>query len=658
MGVYLKDIPLEKAIESFYAGLEKSSLRGVLGVETIVIDEHAVGRVLVEPLWAKISSPHYHASAMDGFALRAVDTQNAMATHPICLVIGEQAVYVDTGDPMPDWANAVIPIEKVEPLDDKGDLSQDNRAPYQIRIRESRTPWSHVRPMGEDIIATELVLPSGKRLLPVDLGAAAASGHTELKVSRKPLVSILPTGTELISIGETVKKGDIIEYNSIVLGAQIQEWGGISKRYGITTDKFERIKNNVLAAANEADLILLNAGSSAGSEDFSAAVIESLGEVFVHGIAVRPGHPVILGMVTNDFNRQVPIIGVPGYPVSAALTGEIFVRPLIAEWLGLTHNNPETVTASLTRKLNSPAGDDDYVRVVTGKVGDKYLAAPLTRGAGVITSLVKADGYAIIPRGVQGKQAGESITIHLIKKTSEIENTIFAIGSHDMTLDLLADYLSHKERRLISSNVGSLAGLMAINRGEAHFGGSHLLDPETGEYNTSYIKKYIQNIPVKIFTWVSREQGFIFRKGNPKSVVTIDDLSRSDIKFINRQRGSGTRILLDYLLINNQIDTERINGYDSEEYTHLSIAAAVSSGRADVGMGVAAAAQALDLDFKPLMQERYDLIIPERFIDEGLFEPVFEAMMDEQFRRTVQSLPGYDVSLMGKQVLESEDGGN
>ncbi|MAT43247.1 MAG: molybdopterin biosynthesis protein [Anaerolineaceae bacterium] len=653
MGVYLKDIPLDEAINRFYKALGENGLRGVLGVETIPLDEQAVGRVLAEPVWAKISSPHYHASAMDGFALKAIDTQEAMATNPIYLVVGEQAVYVDTGDPMPDWANAVIPIENIEPLDENGKLSLNPRDPYQIRIRESKTPWSHVRPMGEDIIATELVLPSGKRLLPVDLGAAAACGHTQLKVSRKPLVTILPTGTELISIGESVQKGDIIEYNSIVLGAQVLDWGGISKRYSITADLFEKIKNNVLAASNEADLILLNAGSSAGSEDYSADVIEALGEVFVHGIAVRPGHPVILGMVTNDFNRQVPIIGIPGYPVSAALTGEIFVRPLLAEWLGQTHNQPEIITASLTRKLNSPAGDDDYVRVVTGKVGDKYLAAPLTRGAGVITSLVRADGYAVIPRGVQGKLAGEKIKVHLIKKTSEIKNTVFAIGSHDMTLDLLADYLSHKERRLISSNVGSLAGLIAINRGEAHFGGSHLLDPETGEYNISYVQKYVKDIQVKIFTWVSREQGLIINKGNPKSVESISDLARDDVRFINRQRGSGTRILFDYLLSNNQLMPASINGYDSEEYTHLSIAAAVASGRADVGMGVAAAAQALELDFLPLMQERYDLIIPERFIDEGLFDPIFKAMKDVQFRNIVQSLPGYDVSLMGNQVIKS-----
>ncbi len=650
MGVYLKDIPLEEAKNRLKNALKIRGLTGLLGVEAIALDENAVGRVLAEPLWAKISSPHYHAAAMDGFALKAADTQHAMATNPVCLVVGEQAVYVDTGDAMPDWANAVIPIEKVEALDDGGNISDDARAPYQIRIRESKTPWSHVRPMGEDIIATELVLPSGKRLLPVDLGAAAASGHTKLRVARKPVVVILPTGSELISLGDTIQKGDIIEYNSIVLAAQIKEWGGEAKRFGITADDFEKIKKNVLAAANEADLILLNAGSSAGSEDFSAAVIAAMGEVFVHGIAVRPGHPVILGIVSNEVGRQVPIIGVPGYPVSAALTGEIFVRPLITEWLGSTHNQPETVEASLTRKLTSPAGDDDYVRVVTGKVGDRYLAAPLTRGAGVITSLVRADGYAIIPRGVQGKLAGEKIKVHLIKKSSEIENTIFAIGSHDMTLDLLADYLSRRDRRLISSNVGSLAGLMAINHGEAHFGGSHLLDPHSGTYNISYVHKYIPNTPVKIVTWLTREQGFIFQKNNPQSIKVIEDLTRKEITFINRQRGSGTRILFDYLLEENGLDEASIKGYDSEEYTHLSVAAAVSSGRADVGMGVAAAAQALGLGFMPLMQERYDLILPERFILEGLFEPIFDAMLDEQFRKTIQALPGYDVSLMGQEV--------
>ncbi len=653
MSVYLHDIPLSEAKERFYQALTTYGLRGILGQEAIKINEDAVGRVLSETVWAKISSPHYHASAMDGFALKAKDSMEAMQTNPISLIVGEQTEYVDTGDPMPDWANAVVPIEKTEAIDEYGNLSQNTRAPYKIRIRDAVVPWMNVRSMGEDIVATELVLPSGKKLAPFDLGAAAACGHTHLNVSKKPKVVILPTGSELINIGHPVNKGDIIEYNSVVLGGQIKSWGGEVVRLPITVDDFEKIKARVVEAANEADLILLNAGSSAGSEDFSAAVIEALGEVYVHGIAVRPGHPVILGMINNDFGKKVPIIGVPGYPVSAALTNEIFVRPLISEWLGETTDPKGLISAKLTKKINSPAGDDDYVRVVVGKVEDEYVAAPLSRGAGVITSLVKADGYTIIPRSIQGKSVGEWVDIHLIKNAQDIDRTIFAIGSHDMTLDLLAEYLTKAERRLVSSNVGSLGGLIAINRGESHLAGSHLLDPENGSYNTSYVQKYIRDVPVKVITWVSREQGFILPKNNPKKIKSIDDLTNPEINFINRQRGSGTRVLFDYMLKQNNIDRLSIHGYDQEEYTHTSIAAAISSGRADVGLGVAAAARALNLEFVPLSNERYDLVIPEKFYYGNLIRPILDLMVDDKFRSHVQSLPGYDVSRMGVEVIES-----
>ncbi|PKN87039.1 MAG: molybdopterin biosynthesis protein, partial [Chloroflexi bacterium HGW-Chloroflexi-8] len=442
MSLYLHDIPLDKAKERFFDALKEFHLDSCLGSELIPIDEFAVGRVLAEPVWAKISSPHYHASAMDGFALISKSIENAMPTNPVSLLVPEQAVYLDTGDVLPDWANCVVPIENIEALDENGKLCEEIRHPYMIRLRASLAPWSHIRPIGEDIVATELVLPVGKTLRPVDLGAAAASGQDQLVVVKTPLVSILPTGTELVPIGTDVKKGDIIEYNSVVLGAQIIEWGGKVRRFPITIDDFDLICENVKRAALDSDLILLNAGSSAGAEDFSSKVVETLGELYVHGIAVRPGHPVILGMIHSDSGRHVPIIGVPGYPVSAAMTGEIFVKSLIYRWNGKNEIPYEEIEAKITKKITSPAGDDDYVRILAAKVDGQYLAAPLSRGAGVITSLVKADGFAILPRGTQGVEAGEKIIIHINKNLDDIENTILVIGSHDLTIDVLAEYVA------------------------------------------------------------------------------------------------------------------------------------------------------------------------------------------------------------------------
>ncbi len=663
MSVYLHDIPLAQARARLREALQDANLWRVLGTESIPLDENALGRVTAEPIWAEISSPHYHASAMDGFAVRAVETNGAMPSTPVGLFIGPQAQYVDTGDPLPEWANAVIPIENVESLDEHDQITKDLRKPKSIRIRAAVAPWSHVRPLGEDIVATQLVLPAGHTLRPADLGAIAASGHQTIRVARKPKVAILPTGTELVPIGSKLKAGDILEYNSLVIAAQIKTMGGEPTRYPITKDDFDLICEKVQEAAQTHDLVLLNAGSSAGAEDFSSKVVERLGTLLVHGVAVRPGHPVILGMInresenlTPDTSHLIPIIGVPGYPVSAALTVDIFVEALIAKWLGRPALELPTETATLTRKLVSPAGDDDYVRVAVGKVGGKLLAAPLSRGAGVITSLVQADGLALIPSGVQGMDAGEPVTVHLYRSRAQIEKTIFCIGSHDLTLDLMAQFLAEHDRRLASANVGSQGGLVALRRGEAHMAGSHLLDPVDGSYNISYIRQYMPNIPVKVIALVGRDQGLMVKKGNPKGIKSLGDLASSEqgrsVQFVNRQRGAGTRVLLDYHLNLIGMSSDLIRGYTQEEYTHLGVAAAIASGRADCGLGIAAAAQALDLDFVPLFQERYDLVIPQEHAQSELLAPLFDLLVDASFRNSVSKLTGYDISVMGKIILE------
>jgi putative molybdopterin biosynthesis protein len=655
MSIYLHDVPLSVAKDRFQNAIESVGKWGILGKETIPLNEDAMGRTLAEPVWAKISSPHYHASAMDGFAVRSEETSGATQTLPVRLAYGSQAVYVDTGDPLPPWANAVIMIENVESLDEDEIPAVDPRYPLYIRIRSSVPPWMHVRPMGEDMVATQLVLPAGHVLRAVDLGAIAGCGHDSIRVSKKPRVAIIPTGTELVPIGEPVRSGEIIEYNSLVMAAQINAWGGEALRLDITPDVFEEIQTAVLQASKNADLILLNAGSSAGSEDFSAEVVDSLGELLVHGVAVRPGHPVILGMIPrsgDEDGSQVPIIGVPGYPVSAALTGEIFVEPLIAKWLGRNPSQQIEIDATLTRKISSPAGDDDYVRMAVGKVGDRILAAPLSRGSGVITSLVRADGIAIIPSGFQGIAAGELIKVRLFRSPEEIENTIFAIGSHDISLDVLAQFLTECGRRFSSASVGSLGGLVALRRGEAHLAGSHLLDPQTGEYNMSYIDQYLPGVRVKVISYVRRDQGLMISQGNPKKITSLEDLVRDDVSFINRQRGAGTRVLLDYHLEESGILPGAIRGYQQEEYTHLAVAAAVASGRADCGFGIAAAASALELDFIPLFQERYDLIIPNEHVEGELLSPLFDLLQDHRLHQAINRLPGYDTSEMGDLIAD------
>jgi molybdopterin molybdotransferase/putative molybdopterin biosynthesis protein len=650
MTQYLHDIPLPQARLKFEEALESIGRSGVLGVEKIPVDEHALGRVLATPIWARLSSPHYHASAMDGYAVRSESTIAANPANPVDLIIGTQAGYVDTGDPLPVWSDSVIPIENTESVMEDVAPDEKSKQMVAIRIRAAVTPWSQVRTMGEDIVTTQLVLPVGQVLRPVDLGAIAASGHDSVSVARKPKVAIIPTGTELVPIGKPVKAGDIIEYNSMVLAAQVIGWGGMATRFPITEDDFDLICQRVTEAMHGHDLILLNAGSSAGTEDFSARVVEKLGELLVHGVAVRPGHPIILGVMGKKPD-QIPIIGVPGYPVSAILTGEIFIEPLIAKWLGCSPHIPLKMKAKLTRKVTSPAGDDDYMRLAVGRVGNQILAAPLSRGAGVITSLVRADGITILPRGTQGLPAGSEVNVNLYRHPDEIDKTIFAIGSHDITIDILAQFLAIKNRRLISANVGSMGGLVALSRGECHLAGSHLLDPENGEYNIKYVKQILSNVPTKIIAFVERTQGIMITKGNPKHIKSLEDLTRSDITYQNRQAGAGTRVLLDYKLRLLNIASDSIKGYHNEEYTHLAVAAAIASGRADCGLGIEAAAQALGLDFIPLYQEHYDLVIPQMYYESQLLEPLFEILIAQDFQQSVENLAGYKVEQMGKVIL-------
>lgn len=650
--IYLEDIPLDEAWAAFRGALEAADLWQPLSAETIPLSQ-ANGRVTAEAVWARLSSPHYHASAMDGYAVRARDTVGATETSAVEFVlvegpeeaerVGRPAQAVNTGHPLPAWANAVVMVEHVQPL-----TLPDGRA--AIQLRAALPPWSHVRPMGEDMVATELVLPANHQLRPVDLGALAGSGHSAVSVYRRPQVAIIPTGSELVAIESAAPEpGQIIEYNSLVLAAQVEGWGGLPTRWPIVRDEFAAIRAAVVEAAESHDLVLLNAGSSAGSEDYTAQVVGALGRLLVHGVAVRPGHPVILGMVEQE-GRAVPIIGVPGYPVSAALTGEIFVEPLLARWQGRQANRPLTIDGTLTRKIVSHTGDDDYVRVAVGKVGEQYRVTPISRGAGVITSLVRADGIVKIPRFSEGADVGAEVTVHLYRSAAAIERTIVAIGSHDLTLDLVAQFLAarHEGLRLSSANVGSLSGLVALRRGEAHLAGSHLLDPATGEYNDSTIRRYLAGEAMVVVTLVGREQGWLVAKGNPKQLNDWADAARPDVELVNRQRGAGTRVLLDYELSKRGIEPAQVLGYEREEYTHLAVAAAVASGAANAGLGIRAAAHALELDFVPLATEQYELVIPQAHYEGDLLRPLLELLHDKTFRQAVTDLPGYDVSQMGQ----------
>jgi putative molybdopterin biosynthesis protein len=478
------------------------------------------------------------------------------------------------------------------------------------------------------------------------MAAMFASGHTTVMVRRKPALSIIPTGTELVKPGSALQKGDIIDFNSTMLSAMAEEWGARANRIDIVKDDALLLRKTILDALIDSDLVVINAGSSAGREDFTADVIAGLGKVIVHGVSIKPGKPVILGIINGK-----PVIGIPGYPVSAALTFNLFVKPLIYSLLGLQAPAPETIAAKLSRQVASSLGQEEFIRVKLGSVSGNLIATPVTRGAGALMSLVRADGVIRVPAQSEGIAAGSEVAVELLRAGRDIESTIVCIGSHDNALDVLGNFLRKKHPGLFlsSAHVGSMGGLLALKRGEAHLAGTHLLDEETGEYNAGAVRKLLPDTRVVLVNLVYRTQGFIVPRGNPKGVKGFEDLKREDVVFVNRQAGAGTRLLTDLFLKKLKIDPNSVKGYHHEEFTHMAVAADVLSGAADTGLAVLSAAQALGLDFVPVAQERYDLAIPQAFYDTpGLQALLGVIRTDREFRDRIVAMGGYDVSDMGK----------
>src|ERR1041385_8996015 len=632
---YLKKTPLKDARELFLSRVDPAAPAS----EEIPIDD-ALDRITAEPVFAKISAPHYHASAMDGICVRAEDTFGATEFAPKKLrpLSGDNFAgafqYVDTGNAIPLWANAVVMIEKVHQLEDG-----------RVEIFDSVAPWSHVRLVGEDVVATELLLPRAHRLRPYDLGALLAAGHTKVKVKEKPRVAILPTGNELIAPGDEPVPGAVIEFNSSVLGAFVREWGGAPARTARVGDDPAKLGAALRAALKNNHVAAIIAGSSAGEHDFRGEVIAQEGELLAHGIDVMPGKPAVLGVVDGK-----PVIGIPGYPVSAIVIAREILCPVIEKLLGAGAGAPPTVQAVVPKKIPSHLGLEEFVRVHLGRVEDKLIAAPLGRGAGVITTMVHADGLMRIPSLVEGVNAGEEMEVELLRPLADVENTILAIGSHDLAIGILEDRLklTHPECKIAATNVGSLGGLFALERRETHIAGCHLLDPDTGAYNIPDIKRMIPDTPVVLVHLARREQGLIVKRGNPKKIAGLDALARPDLMFVNRQPGSGTRVLLDYELQRLQMNPAGIRGYEREEFTHMAVGVAVASGLADAGLGVRSAANALGLDFIPVGEEQYDLVFLRSFFESEKGARLVKTIVSQGFKRAVNDLGGYDTARAGE----------
>ncbi len=627
---YLTNVPLEQAKKEYLELLIKNGMGGV--PERIRVQD-ACGRVTACAVYAHICAPHYHASAMDGIAVQAGDTFGATQTTPVTLP-PERYTVVDTGDPVPEHCDAVVMVEDVVREEDGS-----------VRLYDAAAPWQHIRQIGEDICAGEMILPAYTAVSPSAIGALLAGGVMELDVLKKPVVGIIPTGDEIIPPTADPAPGDIIEFNSSIFSAMLRQWGAEPVTFPIVPDRFDEIKAAVSGALSKCDIVLLNAGSSAGREDYSARVIRELGGVLYHGIAMKPGKPAILG-----YQGAKPILGVPGYPVSGIIVIEQLLKPVIEYMTRHPLRREETVRAQLSRPVVSGLKYQEFVRVRMGYVDGRLIATPLNRGSGVVSSFMKADGILTISQGLEGCEAGSEVPIRLLRPKEELEHTLVAIGSHDPLLDELADLLHRRNPAhfMASTHTGSMGGIMAVRRRETHVAGIHLLDEKDGTYNESYIRRYFPGGGVRLVECVGRTQGIMAAKDNPRQITGIESLASSGIRYVNRQKGSGTRILMDYLCAKHRLDTASIYGYEREEFTHTSVAVQIASGSADAGMGIYSAAKMYDLAFIPVCTEQYDLLIPDSAWETPLVQEMLALLRSREFAGKLEELGGYTLRSPGE----------
>lgn len=608
---------LDQAFKSYYSEkfFEKIAVR------------QALGRVSAKAIFAQLSSPSFHSCAMDGIMVRSSVTLGARKHRPL-LLKKEDYLACDTGDPLLSPFDSVIMAE---------DLVEDDQG---LLIYEPSHPWEHIRSMGEDIIEKDLIFTAEHVFSPVDLSVLLASGINEIEVYKTPEMALIPTGDEIVSGEKPLKAGEIIESNTAMFEALAKRAGARVKRFPVIKDN----KSDLLKAVKEglkSDLVVMIAGSSAGRDDLTSRVASELGEVLVHGIALRPGKPTVLASLEGK-----PFIGLPGYPVAGHIVFEELVVPLLRKKAHLPEENKNKLKGILTRRVLSSLSNQEYVRVRIGRIKGSYYITPMDRGAGASLSLARSDGYLIVPRNSEGFLRGEEVEVVLHNSLSHLGEGLLVTGSQDMVLDLMNDLFAQqgKGSPLIISPVGSLAGLQSLKEKECHLAPSHLLGKD-GRYNYEAMDLFFQAETMAMIHVVGRRQGIFLAQGNPKNIQEIKDLVGKSM--INRQRGAGTRVLFDHLLEKEGVLAEDIPGYEKEATTHLAVALAVSQGDVDFGIGIEAAARTMGCDFIYLTEEAYELIAYKESLDLPEVGELIALLKSEAFRSRVKELGGYTTEMSG-----------
>ncbi len=612
-----------------------------VGTEDVPL-EKALSRVLASDVEAKIDVPPFDRASMDGYAVQAEDTFGAEEDKPVHLrVVGKvgagdvpqvvvekgEAIEISTGAPMPKGANAVVMVEYTW---HKGEL----------KVFRAVVPGENVMGAGADIMAGELILRTGESLTPRETGVVAAVGISILKVYRRPRVAILSTGNEIVQPGQPLPYGRIYDINARTLFDSVVGDGGEPKFFGTVGDRRAEILARVEDALGWADIVLTSGGTSAGVGDLLYGVIDDLGPpgVLLHGIAVKPGKPAIVGIAHGR-----PIFGLPGYPSSALMIYNVFVRPVIRRMAGLNSEaEARIVEARAAERIFSSGGRREYmpVNLVQTELGS-YSVYPVPGESGAITTLSEADGFIELPEGKVFIESGERVGVQLFGAGIKPAD-LMVIGSNCVGIDVLLSLMRGKgalfRTKVIST--GSSGGLVAIRRGEADVAGTHLLDEQSGVYNIPFLKRFEIAEKAFLVKGYDREQGLVVAKGNPKKIRSIEDLVRADVSMINRNPGSGTRILLDMKLttlakslsLGFEALASKIKGYKDEAKSHSAVAVAVLQGKADVGLAIRAVAESYGLDFVPVAQESYDFLVQRGRFEKLSVQAFLEVLRSKEFR--------------------------
>ncbi len=605
---------------------------------------NATGRVSAEDVYSISDVPPFDRATMDGFAVRAEDTFDADEDNPVRLkVIGRiaagdhpmmevkrgEAVEIATGAPMPKGANAVVMVEFTRMI---GDF---------VELFKPVSPGENVMSAGSDIMTGELILRRGDAITHREIGVMAACGIDRVKVFKRPKVAVISTGNELIEVGSPLEYGKIYDVNSYALCSAVKENGGEPIFIGIARDNRDEIKRLIEKGLKIADIVITSGGTSAGVGDIIYNILNEWEPgVIVHGIAIKPGKPTVIAVCDGKF-----VFGLPGYPTSALTIFEVFVAPLIRRLSGFDVERKK-IRCKLAMKMFSSEGRREYlpVNIVRGSGG--FTAYPVTGSySGAITALSFTDGFVEIPENVVMLEEGEEVEVTLYSELKPAD--LIIIGSNCIGVEILLRLMRPVRSKII--NVGSTGGILAVKRGEADIAGTHLLD-ESGEYNLPFLKRYGIKNAVLVKGYL-REQGIIVAKGNPKGIRGIEDFLREDVTIINRNRGSGTRILLDTFL--KEIAEKEgkkfedvvksIKGYEIEAKTHSSVAVAILSGKADAGLGIKTVATQYGLGFIPLRAEEYDFLIPKDRLEKKEVKMFIEKLKSEDFKRELEKIDGLRV---------------